>query len=227
MAKRAPKFRPVGPKEWGGFYKRIPGKDTAYHVRSGTVFCLWERRRYWRLWCAMVGSAAADELVRAVREGKRFFGYSGGGSFLINEYGQVLVPSPAGDGRQALVGEWMGSLEFVDPLNNEVFDMADDGGLELGDPWLRPYVGVPHHLSRRDELYFWSDSLDLKVPPPGQDPRLIECLRSLRPHGPVRFITLPGGFALTKVPRRVGGRTVWQPVYVGRLDLDSWFPKEE
>ncbi|MCL6650014.1 MAG: hypothetical protein K6U89_16985 [Chloroflexi bacterium] len=100
----APRFRAIGPREWSGFYKRIPGKDTAFHVKGRKVQCLWERGRYERAWCDIVESTAADELARAVSEGKRFFGYSGGGSFLINEHGQVLVPSPAGDGRQALVG---------------------------------------------------------------------------------------------------------------------------
>ena len=227
MGQGAPKFRTIGPKEWSGFYKRIPGTDTAYHVKAARVQCLWKRNRNERVWCDIVESAAADELARAVREAKRFFGYSGGGSFLINEYGQVLVPSPAGDGRQALVGQWTGPLEFVNPWSWEVFDLADDEGYELGHPWSWPYIGVPHCLSKWDELYFWDEALSEKVIPPRQDPRLIESLRTLRPSGPVRFITMPGGFALTKVPRRAGGRTLWDTVYVGRLDFDCWFPKEE
>lgn len=226
MPRRAPKFRATDPKEWSGFYKRIPGTDTAYHVRAGRVQCLWERTWYERGWCDIVESPAAQELARAVCEGKRFFGYSGGGSFLINEHGQVLVPSPDDDGRQALVGEWTGPLEFVDPWSGKVFDLADDEGLELGHPWPWPYIGVPHRLSKRDELYFWYEPRELKVTPPRQDPRLIEWLRTLRPYGPVRFITLPRGFALTKVPQRAGGRTLWKAVYVGRLDFHCWFPKE-
>jgi hypothetical protein len=82
-------------------------------------------------------------------------------------------------------------------------------------------------LSKRDELYFWYEPLALKVTPPKQDLRLIEQLRNLRPNGSVRFITMPGGFALTKVPRRAHGWTQWEAVYVGRLDLSCWFPKEE
>ncbi|MCL6650015.1 MAG: hypothetical protein K6U89_16990 [Chloroflexi bacterium] len=115
----------------------------------------------------------------------------------------------------------------MDPWSDDVFDLADDRGLDLGHPWPRPYIGVPHHLSKRDEVYFWYQPLKLKVTPPTQDWRLIERLRSLRPSGAVRFVTMPGGFALTKVPRRAVGRTEWEAVYVGRLDFTLWFPKEE
>jgi len=227
MPRVAPRFRAIGPKEWSGSYKRIPGTDTAYHVKAGRVQCPWKRTPDELGWCDIVESAAAYDLARAVREGKRFFGYSGGGSFLINEHGQVLVPSPSGDGRQALVGEWTGPLEFVDPWGGGIFDLADDQGLELGRSWPWPYIGVPHQLSKWDELYFWCNKLALKVTPPRQDPRLIEWLRTLRPCGPVRFITLPGGFALTKVPERAGGRMLRKAVYVGPLNFDCWFPKEE
>jgi hypothetical protein len=176
----------------------------------------------------MVETAAARELVHAVIQGKGHFGYGGGGSFLINEYGQVLVPSPTGTCQQVLVGEWTGPLEFHNPFDGGTFDITDDEGLEPGDAWDLPYVGVPHHLSKWDELYFWDELDQRKVCPPEQDQELIRCLRRLRPSGAVRFIVTPGAFVLTKVDvwERVRS-TRWEARYVGRLRSGLWFSKEE
>lgn len=210
-----------------GRYKKIPGDTTAFHVRGGWALVEWEREGE-RSECWMVESAAARELVQAVIGGKGHFGYGGGGSFLINEHGQVLVPSPSGTGQQVVVGQWTGPLEFQNPFDGGTFDITDDEGLETGDPWDLPYVGVPHHLSKWDQLYFWDDAIGCKVCPPAQDQRLIRCLRRLRPSGPVRFIVTPGAFVLTKVPvwERVGWSR-WEARYVGRLVSGLWFSKEE
>lgn len=227
MRGSTPHFRPIGPSEWHGVYRRIPGNDTAFHVSQDRVWIRWVRGGL-ESWCPMVDCEAARNVASAVQAGKRFFGYPGGGSFLINEHGQVLVPSPAGDGRQAWVGDWSGPLEFHDPLTGRTFDLTDDAGLAVGDPWLKPYVGIPHNLSRLDEIYFWWDELGFKVLPPAQDSELIERLRQVRPAGAVRFITTPGGLVLTKVPIRAReGTTVYEPRYVGRLNFACWFPREE
>jgi hypothetical protein len=72
----------------------------------------------------MVASGPAADLAKAVNRGERLLGAPAGGSFVINEFGQELVPSSAGDGRVALAGEWQGALEFTDALRGGTFELA-------------------------------------------------------------------------------------------------------
>jgi hypothetical protein len=175
----------------------------------------------------MADCGAAAELASAVNCGKRLLGAPAGGSFVINEFGQVLVPAPAGDGAIAVVGEWRGSLEFTDSLHGGMFDLAPTVPLAAGDHWVLPYLGVPYRLSGRDEIYFWHQDSESgsKQLPPVQDDDLIGALRALRPSGPVRFIATADGLALTKTPadRRHG---TWEARYAGRIDYRRWFEKE-
>ncbi len=220
------------PRRWSGRYARVPGETTAFHVRL--VDGVWWPVVDWAFdsttaECPMVESAGAAALASAVNEGKRFLGGEQGGSFLINEYGQILVPAlTPSDARVAIVGECTGPLEFINSAAGYgSFDLADANGLGAGDDWERPYVGVPHHLSSRSELYFWEDGAGgEKLLPQVQDSELIGSLRHLRGHGAVRFLAAYGGLVLTKVPvgRWPDGR--WEPRYVGRIDFRQWFAKE-
>jgi hypothetical protein len=177
----------------------------------------------------MTDAAGSTALVAAVHGAKRFLGGKVGGAFIINEYGQVLVPGVAGDGRVALVGECSGQLRFQYPFEvGAVFDLTDGRALNLGDGWSRPYLGVPHQLSKRSEIYFWNedDTGGWKMTPPRNNESLVDALRHLRPYGAVRFIVTCGGLVLTKV--QVGGwrQSTWEPRFVARLDFSTWFPKE-
>src|SRR6266566_3364014 len=94
-------FTPQGPRIWRGRYARIPVRESAFHVRR-------HDHTWWPFtdWvtgpeiasCPMVAGVPAAELAGAVNRGKRLLGAPAGGAFVINEFGQVLVPSPAGDG---------------------------------------------------------------------------------------------------------------------------------
>jgi hypothetical protein len=223
-------FTPQRPTTWGGRYARIPGEWTAFHVR-------WRGDTWWPLvaWaaageiatCPMLAAGPAAGLARAVNQGKRLLGAPDGGSFVINEFGQVLVPSSVGDRRVALVGEWDGALEFTDPLRGGTFDLAPAKPLVNGDRWEHPYLGTPYHLSFRSEIYFWDEDArgGAKLLPPAQDHELIEALRALRPYGAVRFVVGCGGLVLTKVPA-VPRWTEWEARYVGRINYARWFTKE-
>jgi hypothetical protein len=175
----------------------------------------------------MVAGGPAADLAMAVNRGKRLLGGPDGGSFAINEFGQVLVPSSVGGGRAALVGEWDGALEFADPLRGGTFDLAPGKPLVNGDLWELPYLGIPYHLSSRGEIYFWDEDAcgGAKRLPPMQDCELIEALRALRPYGPVRFVVGSGGLVLTKVPA-VPRWSEWEARYVGRINYARWFAKE-
>jgi hypothetical protein len=206
----------------------VPGETTAFHVRflDGRWWPTvdWVRGADTGI-CAMVEQGDVAELAEAVSAGKAAQGGSSGGAFLIDEYGRVLVPASDSVGaRVFVVGECSGPLRFEDPFApGTTFDLFDDGGLEVGDAWERPYLGIRYQLSRYDELYFWLEDRSGagKVAPPAQDPTLIANIRRIRPRGAVRFLVGPGGLAITKVP------PLWEPRYVGRVDLRFWFEKED
>jgi len=225
-------FERLTPRQWHGRYARIPGETTAFHVREGANG--WWPYVDWvidddRAECPMVDNPRARELAQAVHAGKRALGGRRGGSFLINEFGDVLVPSPLGDGRVVVVGRWVGGLRFQDRHHpGAVFDLSDDRALVSGAAWDRPYLGVPHHLSALGEIYFWEQDFGGagKLTPPEQDNALVQALRRIRPRGAVRFVVGCGGLVLTKVEVWQAGLSHWQARYVGRLNFKRWFKKE-
>jgi hypothetical protein len=174
---------------------------------------------------------AARTLAESVSAVKREQHGRGGGSFLINEFGQVIVP-PLDGGLLMLrryVGDWIGPLRFNDPLKNEAtFDLCDDGSLSPGDPWVKPYVGIAYNLSANDRIYFKEQTADHEVAryAPKDNEYLIRLLRRIRPRDAVRFLLLPKGIVLTKVPGNSGNEDEWIPRYVGRVDFQEWFEKE-
>ena len=227
-------FVSCSPCPWSGRYARIPGE--------GTVFHLWNvNRRWWPVlsWvtndgigtCAAYESDAAANLANAVAAAKIKAGGPGGGSFVINEYGQVLVPASDGSGRRFLAGELHTQLLFKNPFDeHHPIDLKDDSGLEPGDPWQLPYVGFPFNLNRRSEIYFYNvdEEGGQSIYPNQQDNSLIKSLRFVRRNGPVRFIVNPFGVVLTKSPVVAEWSPEEQssPVYVGRINYNQWFKKE-
>jgi len=181
----------------------------------------------------LIESEAAYALGGAVNATKRELVGIGGGSFLINEHGQVLVPASDGGGDVMLAGEIEGELEFENPFEHgTTFNLADDKELSVGDAWDRPYLGMWYNLSKYSRIYrMQSDrSGQTKEEPVRQDKRLITRLRSVRHFGAVRFIVNQDGIVLTKVPpgnvSTVVCEEMWQAVYVGRIDPNYWFVKE-
>lgn len=226
-------FAPNLPRQWHGRYSRIPGDTTAFHVRL--IDGRWWPTVDWTVGyetgeCPMADVKEAALLANAVNAGKRFLHGSLGGAFLVNEYGQVLVPSPFGDGSVVIVGECTGSMTFQDVLKGSgLFNLPNDDELKSGAEWELPYVGVVHHLSQRNEIYFWHQGRtgSWKITPRDQDYSLIDALRSIRPYGPVRFIATFGGLILTKVPIGDWRNPWWEPRFVGRIDYKKWFSKED
>jgi len=191
---------------------------------------------YWtqgrdRARCHLVDGEGARRLAAAVNRAKGFLGGTGGGSFLINEHGQVLVPASEDSRIVALAGTISGPLIFENPFEpDEPFDLSDDRGLEPGDAWDRPYVGMWYNLSKRGQLYRVEYSACGEKPVSMTDPGgLVRSLRRIRPYASVRFIVNPHGIVLTKVPRgrwRSGMEESWTSVYVCRIDPDRWLAKE-
>jgi hypothetical protein len=223
------RFTPCAIQSWGGRYARIPGDTTVFHLRGAQgaprISLDWDRRdRVIELVAAT--QPALERLMNAIAAGKQFLdGHSTSqrGQFVVNEFGQVLVPSSAGDGRRAVVGMIEGAMPFVNPEGGSPVDMADARGLSCGDVWPYPYVGTPYNLHSGSFIYFWRGETEQ---PPLQDEDLIARLRQIRPWGAVRFIVNPWGLVATKRPP-TGAWTrdeqQWQPVFVGPIDPSRWF----
>jgi hypothetical protein len=219
---------------WNGRYARVMGDTSVFHIRhtGGRLWPVldWETDAGIAT-CRAMECAAASELVAAVAQAKRRLGGSGTGSFLINEFGKVLVPASDGAGQRLLAGRLSGTLLFENPfLPQEPIDLSDDQLLENGDPWKRPYVGIPYHLHRSGSIYFYqqNESGGRSIYPPQQDLELIRAIRSVRPYGPVRILVNPAGLVLTKVPSGNGNQTEdsWQPTFVGSINPSLWFEEE-
>lgn len=182
--------------------------------------------------CEAVDSPAVRRLTDAVTGAKRQLGGTGGGSFQINEFGQVLVPASDASGRRLLVGEITGSLIFKDPFEDDaLIDLGEVRGMRCGDRWPKPYVGCPYNLSGRSRIYFYRMNKEggSSEYPRAQDEELIRALRTVRRSGAVRFIVNPQGIVLTKQPPSGGWQAEeqWEAVFVGRINPKLWFDKEQ
>ncbi len=230
--KREAVFQPRRPTIWRGRYRRIPGDSTAFHIWFADgfwwPFILWRNEGY-NVECFMEETGAAKVLAESVSAVKREQQGSGGGSFLINEFGQVIVPPWDGGLIRKYVGDWTGPLRFKYPLRKGVsFDLCSDDGLSPGDPWVKPYLGVAYNLSVNDRIYFKEQTAGQEVAryPPKDNDYLVRMLRRIRRRDAVRFLVLPRGIVLTKVPQGSGNEEDWVPHYVGRIDFEEWFEKE-
>ena len=79
------------------------------------------------------------------------------------------------------------------------------------------------NLDTNDSVYFQEEDGDTKrkIRLNKANPDIIRRLREVRGRGnAIRFIVNLHGVVLTK--KEPG----WQPVFVGYIDLDSWFPKQ-
>jgi hypothetical protein len=162
-------------------------------------------------------------LTETVNEANMHMTGTQGGSFCINEFGQVIVPSSDGCGRRLLVGECAGPLLFEG--DDEIIDLSDDCGLDIGDCWEKPYIGMKYQLHRDSFVYYWDEGI---VEPLCQDKDLICKMRRLRRHGPASFIVNPYGIVLMKnTEGEFNFDENWTAVYVSRIDYNLWFAKEE
>ena len=162
---------------------------------------------------------------------KKRLGGHGGGAFIINEFGQVIVPASDNSGRRVLVGEIEGPFYLKNPFDeNEIIDLSNTDGLKCGDRWTQPYIGVQYNLSKRSKIYFYRKTNvgGNTEYPVTQDQQLIESLRKIRRYGAARFIVNPFGIVLTKSPlnENWSPEEEWHPVFVGQINDNYWFSKE-
>lgn len=228
-------FQPKPIEKWKGRYARIPGDESVFHIKNidgqKSLVLNWKTGEYEATCCACACHGVKN-LINAVISAKRKMGGSGGGSFQINEFGQVIVPASNGSGQRLFVGEIKGSVLFENPLEDDCFwDISKVDGLNRGDQWTLPYVGIPYNLNKQSKIYFYHNYEEggKSEYPSRQDIQLISSLREIRRYGGIRFIVNPFGIVLTKTPPE--GKWAmdekWTAVYVGRINYDSWFQKEK
>jgi hypothetical protein len=227
-------FQGFRPTQWKGRYGRVMSNRAVFHLRytDGRLWPVieWETSDGVAT-CRAIDCPAIVELVAAVARAKRHVGGDGGGSFLINEYGKVLVPASDGGGQRLLAGRLTGPLLFENPLlPDKPINLGHDEILKNGDPWKLPYIGIPYHLHRRGRIYFYQqdETGGHCIYPPRQDLEWVRAIRNVRPYGPVRILVTPGGLVLTKIPSGLCTQSEdsWQPVFVGSINPSLWFEEE-
>jgi hypothetical protein len=174
---------------------------------------------------AILTSEEHPRLVAMVNEVKESVNGTPGGPFLINEHSQVLVPSS--DGTWYCAGLYTEILSF--DLDGEIISPAAPSGLEPGDDWPGPRVGMSYTLAAGGEdIYLKYESAPQRIK---QDYLSDHCGKDK-----ARFLAE----RLAEVKGKEGGRIyineareffapkgdVPTPpyLYLGPLDDESWFP---
>lgn len=219
------KFVRCEPLQWTGRYRRIPGRSSTLHVRwDDKVDLIWQDGVD-TITCPAKMTRDLERLAEEINAVKRRSTGQAGGAFAINEYGQVITPVADGSWERYYVGDCVGEMVFIGP-DDEEFTLLGDGALKCGDDWDLPYVGIPYNLSWDDKIHFkMTEGTDTEWQYPArQDGNLIRAIRSVRGSGRgVRFVVNPHGLVLTK---RESGSFDWQAKYVGRINFECWFPKQ-
>lgn len=218
------RFQPIRARLWGGRYRKPAGREPTFHVSArGDINLIWYDNGL-RAKCPVLVSNAVIRMADAVNAIKREMAGQGGGSFVINEFGQVISPI-MGSRDRYLVGECEGTFYFENSMNNNEKTSLNGSGLELGDEWGKPYIGMSYNLDQHDRICFRKEDDDSRadVYPSEQDGKLIRKLRIVREDGYIRFIVNQFGVVLTK--KEING--VWKGIYVGQINYDKWFSKEE
>ena len=224
-------FKGSMPKLWQGRYKRPLGETSTFKLKYTMEHGFWPvvewDRSDERSICPACYCNSIEELVKAVNNPKISISGKEGGAFVINEFGQVIVPTICGD--RLLVGEAEGVLLFEDPYDGDIINLSDDARLQTNDPWEKPYVGVKYNLRGDSNICYYDNKLSSTEYPPEQDRDLIKKLRKVRRYGAATFIVNQYGLVLTKIPEGEYREDddKWVPVYVGRINLNLWFKKEE
>lgn len=218
-------------REWSGRYARIEGGENVFHIRYfknlDWWICIEKRLRDEIKIFLAAPNKNLNKLMTHLNHAKKLLNGQFGGEFIINEFGQVIVPSAKINGKRVLIGrlENIEKFYFFDIDNKAVFTLSDIRGMKLGSFWDKPYIGVPYNLSWKNEIYFWRKYEDYGYKEILQKKydHLIKNLRNLRKKDSIRFIVNPCGVVLTKI--QING--IWQPVFVQKIDYNQWFDKEE
>lgn len=211
---------------------RNVAKDAKYTVRTGKngtpvvalVFRSQEDERWY------MTNEEHPELVQKVNQVKLSLGLPPNGSFYINEYKQVIVPSAQGtDYYFAGIYEKPLRFEFEgNILSGEPVDLQGNP-LSPGDKWVGPHPGIRYKLCAggRDICYTFQPrpnvEKDMKLSAViGKEAAsaIAQRLVAVRGFQGGRFYV--NEFCSAFTPVQEGLETKYY--YVGQLDLAQWFP---
>lgn len=225
------------PKYEGNCPKRV-NKDAKYSVRTGSgpdkgpVIMLTYAAQEGEKWYAATDQH--PELVNMVNRVKTSLGLQPNGAFYINEYKQVIVPTAASEDYY-LAGTYGKPLRFDfdgmvlsgDAMNLEGMPLSP------GDKWDGPHPGIPYVLKAGGTDVYYSSFRSV------QGGRIEKTLYLSKKIGPERARITTS--KVSDVKGTAGGRffvneflemfapvnenAQWEYVYIGKLDLDYWFPK--
>ena len=218
-------FRRCEAELWNGFYRKPNNRESVFRVGINDDMRILAQEADFNLTCPVVETPAVRQMARAVNDLKEQHTRHRGGSFVINEYGYVIVPENA-TFQHYLVGylDDYDALEFTNPMNGQSFSLNAE--MDLDERWIGPYLGMRYNLRGGDDRIYYNDDGDEQVllDPALNDPALVRNLRHVKRTGPASFIVNLHGIVLTKQEQP---DHTWAPKYVGRIDLDSWFTEED
>jgi hypothetical protein len=209
---------------WTGRYNRIAGNEPIFKASTdGSAHAYWSpwQSGEW-LTSAFVDTPSVRQMVKAINRAKQRHAGQPGGSFQINEFGQVICPL-AFSSERYWVGNVKGVPTFADPRDGSTFELRLPPSTRAGVPWRRPYIGMKFNRDASDSIYFQQEDGDVKrkLRAARKDADLLRRLDQVRGSGQtIRFIVNLHGVAVTKREPN------WEPVFVGYVDLNRWFPKQ-
>lgn len=211
---------------------RNVAKDAKYSVKSGKgtpVVTLTYNTNDDERW--YVTTEEHPDLVNMVNRVKIDISDTPFGSFYINEYKQVIVPAVgsndyylAGTYETALRFEFEGKVISGDPNDLE------GNPLSVGDTWVGPHPGIPYILCAggNDIKYTMQPRPNVEKTIKlskvlGKEPaqKVASMISQFKGHSGGRFYV--NEFCSIFAPIDEGYE--WRYVYLGKLDLSTWFPK--
>ncbi|MCB1066195.1 MAG: hypothetical protein KDN20_25150 [Verrucomicrobiae bacterium] len=206
-------------------------KDAKYTVRtgkSGPVIALVYEAEDDERWHPTTDSH--PELVKMVNDVKIAHGGSPNGSFYINEYKQVIVPVIGAD-EYYLAGTYEKPLRFDfegKTISGEALDL-EAHPISPGDQWVGPRAGIPYILEAggNDIRYEYSPrpnvtkrvKLSKKIGAANAN-KAAAVIREVRGFAGGRFYVNEFGCIFSNVESDNG----WECLYIGKIDLECWFP---
>lgn len=203
-------------------------KDAKYSVRGsdgriGLTYCTADDER-WHM-----TTKAHPELADMVNDVKRTHGRAPNGPFYINEYKQVIVP--VGDeALYYLAGTYDAALQFEfdgKTISGEPRDL-DGKPLRPGDTWTGPHAGIPYVLAAAgNDIYYRTfprPNVEKRIRLSAEKGRsgaeqIARMLSAFKGSGGGRFYV--NEFCSVFSP--INGTDGLQYLYIGQIDLDSWF----
>ncbi len=220
--------------EYLGNCPRNVARDAKYRTRSsgssegGSVVALVYRASEDERWYPTTEDH--PKLCKMVNGVKLSLDLPPNGAFYINEYQQVIVPSVQSD-RYHYAGQYEDALEFEFEgriLSGKPLD-ANGNALSPGDLWIGPHPGVPYTLAAG------GDDIKYTIRPRPQVERIIKLSKEIgidQARAVARSIRRVKGFMggrfyvneFRAIFAPVARESNWEYVYIGKLDMEKWFP---